>query len=154
MKQCTIVMSVLEEDKDEQGHLRYWKYGRYFDEGRRQLERTVGVEYRDLEKEKLGFFVVDVNTSHSHEVAAGEIVTVYSRFGSYEHGLRLTIEQEMHANGKIVARMETKNIFIRRLDSGKAQPVRPPKDILERIYGCSEKSALLGCMQTDLHQHL
>lgn len=110
MKNETIVR-VRYEETDQMGVAYYGNYLVWFEVGRAELMRSIGLPYLEFEKSKLYLPVLKAYCEYKHAVRYDDQITVITRLNHLQN-VRLNFQYEIRLNKKLMARGYTEHAFI------------------------------------------
>jgi len=105
------------------------RYLEWFEIGRTELLRAIGLPYRELEDEGVFLPVVEAHVEYIKPVRYDDRLRIVTR-GSVE-GARLRMEYEVLRDGELVAKGYTVHACLNR----ERRPIRPPKELREALKG-------------------
>lgn len=122
-------------DTDQMGIVYYAKYLEWFEVGRTELLRDIGLPYTTVEREGIILPVIEAHCRYHRPAKYDQLVTIVSKIGDLPRA-RIRIEYEIkNVHGQLLAEGYTVHSFL-----GKnGRPVRPP-------------ASLLGVMQPYFHK--
>jgi acyl-CoA thioester hydrolase len=114
-------------DTDKMGITYYGKYLEWFEVGRTELLREIGLPYAQLESEGIGLPVIEVYCHYHHAALYDQMLTVVSTVKNLPR-VTIRIDYKIYNQDHVLlVDGYTTHSFI-----GKSgRPVRPPKSILE-----------------------
>ncbi|MBF0216468.1 MAG: acyl-CoA thioesterase [Candidatus Omnitrophica bacterium] len=116
-------------DTDQMGVMYYSNYLVWFEVARTEFFRSLGFDYRALEKEREIYLpVAEVECRYRASLRYDDLATIVSRVKNVGNS-RLVFEYEITLGGKTVTTGLTKHAFVNR--TGK--PVAIPEDIREAL---------------------
>ncbi len=111
MKTNETVIRVRYGETDQMGVAYHANYLAWFEIGRTELMRSIGLPYIEFEKNKLFLPVLKAFCEYKHAARYDDQLTVNTRLESLQN-VRLTYNYEIHRDGKLVARGYTEHAFI------------------------------------------
>lgn len=116
-------------DTDKMGIVYYAKYLEWFEVGRTELLREIGLPYTQIEAEGIILPVIEVLCKYHRPAKYDQPVKIISRVTEKPRA-RIRIDYEIHdeANG-LLAEGYTIHSFL----GNKGKPVRPPVSLLEKM---------------------
>ena len=118
------------EDTDFTGLVYHANYVRYFERGRSDFLRAIGVGHADLleEAEPLAFVVSELNIKYLKPARIDDALVVRTVYEQVK-GVRLIIRQSVERAGEVLCRAEVTAVCIH-LDG---RPRRPSKGLVEKV---------------------
>ncbi len=119
-------------DVDQMKFVYYGKYFEYFEQGRSDLLRSIGMPYPEIEA--MGFFLPVLEAKANYHIPAHYDDLLYIKTILKEVPIsKIVIEYEVRNSNseKISATGVTTHCFI---NSQTGKPTRPPEKFLEKIY--------------------
>ncbi|MDQ4064100.1 MAG: acyl-CoA thioesterase, partial [Actinomycetota bacterium] len=118
-------------ETDAQGIVNNANYLSYFEVGRVDWLRAIGLSYKELERQGYGFVVAEVRAFYKKPAFFDDELTLFtelieSKRASFSFGYRLL------RNGEVVATGSTRHACVE-LATGK--PLRVPKELGARVFG-------------------
>ena len=131
---------IIYQDTDAEGVVYYANYLGYFERGRTELIREMGISLKRLKEEKgIVFAVVKVDCDYHAPAHYDDEITVETRI-SEASGATMLFDQKVLRENKLLVSAKIKLIAI---DINKFKPRRIPPEILETINsGAFGKGAL------------
>lgn len=118
-------------DTDQMKIVYYAKFFEYFEQGRSDLLRSIGMPYSTIEE--MGFFlpVIEAYASYKHSAKYDDLLHVLT-FMKDIPVARVRLDYEVRRNGEseIIATGHTVHSFV---SSGTGKPTRAPAQFLERL---------------------
>ncbi len=116
-------------DTDQMKMVYYAKFFEYFEQGRSDLLRDLGMPYPEIER--LGFFlpVIEAFCRYSRAARYDDLLTVRTIL-TERPTVRVWIEYEVSADSGLLADGYTVHSFV---NSSTGKPTRAPREFLEKI---------------------
>jgi len=122
---------VIYGDTDAGQVVYYANYFRWFESGRRELFRALGIDYIALDKSGIITPVVEAHCNYFHPARYDDIVIVETRIsGVKEKSVRFEYSVFRKKDKKLLATGYTVNVFV---DKEKMRSIRMPDDIRKKI---------------------
>jgi acyl-CoA thioester hydrolase len=121
-------------DTDQMGMVYYANYLKYFERGRTELLREIGIEYKGLEEEGFYLPVLSVECKYIYPAKYDEIITIETKIHEIS-AASITCYYEVKLDEKILVTGKTKHPFVNK----DLKPVRIPKNIREVLEKHLEK---------------
>ncbi|MDR2066742.1 MAG: acyl-CoA thioesterase [Endomicrobium sp.] len=113
-------------DTDQMGMVYYANYLRYFERGRTELLREIGINYKELEEKGFYLPVLTAECKYISPAKYDDVIIVETRI--YEvTAASITCYYEVKLDEKLLVIGKTKHAFVNK----DLKPVRIPKDIKE-----------------------
>ena len=105
------------------------RYFEYFEAGRNDFLRKLGLPYVELEKQNVGLPVIEAYAKYISSAKYDDIITIRT-FLNQIPSVRIKIEYEIVCNERIIVTGFTVHSFV---NYEKMKPIRPPGIIMELI---------------------
>ena len=112
------------------GYVYYGKYAEYFEVGRVELVRYLGIPYTEVEARGILMPVADLHISYKFPAYYDDLLTIKTHVPEIPRGSFLTTYEVINGKGQLSAEGSVKLAFI---DKQRMRPVRVPDFILEAI---------------------
>jgi acyl-CoA thioester hydrolase len=117
-------------ETDQMGVAYYGNYASYFEVGRVETLRNIGLSYREIEENGIMLPVSEFNVKYLNPVKYDDVITIKTKLSSVL-GARLTFEYDMfNSNNVLCAQGYTVLVFI---DKDSRRPVKAPNYFLEKL---------------------
>ena len=117
-------------ETDQMGVAYYGNYATYFEVGRVETLRNIGLSYREIEENGIMLPVSEFNVKYLNPIKYDDVVTIKTKLSSVV-GARLTFEYDMfNSNNVLCAQAYTVLVFI---DKDSRRPVKAPNYFLEKL---------------------
>ena len=118
------------EDTDFSGLVYHANYVRYFERGRSDFLRAIGVGHADLleQDQPMAFVVAELNIRYLKPARIDDALVVRTVYEQVK-GVRLIIRQTVERGGEVLCRAEVTAVCIH-LDG---RPRRPSKGLIEKV---------------------
>ena len=125
-----IKLRVRYAETDKMGYCHHGNYAQYFEMGRTELMREVGLSYFELEKRGVMLPVLDLKTTFLTPAYYDDELTIKTTLKKYP-GVRITFDYEVFkADRTLITTAETTLVFV---DEKTMKPIRPPAFFLEKL---------------------
>lgn len=122
---------VIYGDTDAGQVVYYANYFRWFESGRRELFRSLKIDYKDLEKKGIIAPVVEAHCNYFHPARYDDIVAVEARISEVkEKSVKFEYKVFRKKDKKLLASGYTVNVFV---DKSKMKSMPIPEDLMEKI---------------------
>lgn len=116
-------------DTDQMGFAYYANYLVWFEVGRTEMLRALGLPYAQIEKEKVALPVLEAHCTYRKAARYDNLLRVVSRLKERPRaGLRIDYEI-FDETGQLLAEGYTTHAFI----NGEGRPVRPPQSFTAKM---------------------
>ncbi len=127
---CDITQRIRYGETDQMGYVYYGRYAEFYEIGRTELIRLLGMTYRDLESRGIMLPVVKMVAKYYKPVGYDELITIRTILHSLPTA-KITFHYEiLNEAGELINEAECQLVFT---DSVSRKPVRPPKDLLAAL---------------------
>jgi len=115
-------------ETDKMGIAYNGHYLTWFEVGRTEFLREMGITYKRTEEAGFRLPVIEAGVRYLKPAFYDDVLTIKSRFGE-QPGLRITIEYEIWNTTEILATGFTKHVFT----DEHLKPRRPPRAVLQEL---------------------
>lgn len=116
-------------DTDQMGFVYYARYLEWFEVGRTELLRAMGLPYSEIEAAGIILPVIEVHCTYHRPARYDQIVAIISRVARMPRA-RIQIDYEIfNENDELLASGYTIHSFL----GTRGRPVRPPRTLLEKM---------------------
>lgn len=127
---CDIRQRIRYGETDQMGYVYYGRYAEFYEIGRTELIRLLGMTYRDLESSGILLPVVRMHANYYKPAAYDELITIRTILRTMPTA-RITFFYEIYnESGVLINEAEVHLVFT---DSSTRKPVRPPKELLHAL---------------------
>lgn len=123
-------------DTDKMGIVYNGNYLTYFEIGRTELLRSLGLAYAELEMQGIQLPVIEAHVEYKSPALYDDVLSVKA-ICTLERGLLLSIAYQIHKSEQLLTVGYTKHPFMN-MKTGK--PMRPPKQFLDIWNGNHSQS--------------
>ena len=117
-------------ETDQMGIAYYGNYASYFEVGRVETLRNIGLSYREIEENGIMLPVSEFSVKYLNPIKYDDVITIKTKL-SFVLGARLTFEYDMfNSNNVLCAQAHTVLVFI---DKESRRPVKAPNYFLEKL---------------------
>jgi len=117
-------------DTDQMGYVYYGKYAEYFEVGRVELIRSLGISYKQMEEQGIMLPVVELLVQFKLPAYYDELLTIVTCLPEVPRASLLTTYEVLKENGQLAATGKVKLAFIKK-DTMK--PTRAPEYMLQAL---------------------
>lgn len=123
-------------DTDKMGIVYNGTYLTYFEIGRTELIRDLGLPYSEVEKHGYHLPLIDANLQFRSPAVYDDLIDIESRCEFDPLSLRIKFLYNITLQGRTICTGLTTHVFIR---SENGKPVKPPGFFVQKIYDRYEK---------------
>lgn len=117
-------------ETDQMGYCYYGNYAQYFEVGRVEAMRSIGISYKDLENRGIMLPVSSFNVNYAAPALYDDELTITTIITSL-NGARLTFDYEIHNEvGKKIATAHTTLVFVSKENM---RPTKAPEDFIQLL---------------------
>ena len=118
-------------ETDQMGYVYYGNYAQYFEVGRVEWLRSLGVSYRSLEESGVMLPVIKLDIDYIKPAKYDDLLTITTTLSKkplvkIEFDFEITNEKE-----ELITKGLARLVF---MDMKKSKPIKGPSDLLEKIY--------------------
>ncbi|MDR0977813.1 MAG: acyl-CoA thioesterase [Endomicrobium sp.] len=121
-------------DTDQMGMVYYANYLTFFERGRTELFRNIGINYKIIEERGFYFPVIHAECRYLSPAKYDDIIEIETKISDIT-AASITYNYEIKCRGKLLVTGKTKHPFVNK----DLKPVRFPKDIKEILEKNIEK---------------
>jgi acyl-CoA thioester hydrolase len=121
-------------DTDQMGMVYYANYLTFFERGRTELLREIGLEYKSIEERGFYFPVIHAECKYLAPGKYDDVIEIETKVSEIT-AASITCSYEVKCNGKLLVLGKTKHPFVNK----DLTPVRFPKDIRKILERNIEK---------------
>ncbi len=117
-------------DTDQMGVVYYARYLEYFERGRNELFRELGLPYRKLENRGIMLPAIEAHCEYKRGARYDEVITVKT-FLKKPQGARIRMDYEIlgEEDKKVIIKGYTVHTFV----NSQGKVIKPPKDFMKLI---------------------
>lgn len=130
MRAHALSIRVIYADTDAMGVVYHTNYIRWFEIGRTEMMRTLGIVYADLEKQGYHLPVTELYCHYHWPARYDEIVRLETKIAFFR---RASLKFEYEIRDEAAARLLVEGYSVHAFINGEGKIVRPPRDVAERI---------------------
>lgn len=116
-------------ETDQMGYSYYGNYAQYFEVGRVEALRDLGLSYKSLEESGVMLPVSRYEVDFIAPALYDDLLDISTKITSIQ-GAKIRFEYEASCEGKLLARGMTTLVFV---DKTSMKPIRPPHDFLKLL---------------------
>lgn len=117
-------------ETDKMGYVYYGNYPTFFEMGRVECLRSLGLPYKDMEDQGVMLPVMDLNIQYKSPAKYDDLITIRTTISSLK-GSRISFEYEIfHENGNLLTIGQTTLVFVQ---ASTMRPTRPTEEIIEKL---------------------
>jgi len=122
-------------ETDQMGYCYYGNYAQYFEVGRVEALREIGMSYKSLEDRGIMLPVSSMDIQYKSPAKYDDLLTIETKI-SEMRGPRLVFDYTIKIDDRIIALASTTLVFV---SKGNMRPIQPPEDFTELISKYEEK---------------
>ena len=121
---------------DQMGFVYYGNYAEYYELGRTELMRSIGLSYKALEDKGIQMPMLDMKIKYLRPAHYDDLLTIRTTICEMPAARVSFFYEIFNEAGELLNQGETTLAFI---DSKTHRPLRPPKEMLEILGGLLKK---------------
>ena len=125
-------------ETDKMGVVYHGNYIQYFEVGRVEYMRNIGVIYAELEKQGVGMPVVNINIDYLLPAPYDEELTIETWIESLPTSKIVFHNRALNELGKVVCKAEVTLVFI----NARFRPVKAPKAVIDALVAKGVKELI------------
>ena len=130
MRSHSIEIRVRYGETDQMGYVYYGNYAQYFEMGRVEWLRNLGITYKRMEELGIMLPVLNLNTQYHKPAKYDDLLTLKTSLVK-KPSVRISFEFELfNQDGELLTTAECSLVFI---DMKKNRPTKAPDYILEKV---------------------
>ncbi len=122
-------------ETDKMGVVYHGNYIQYFEVGRVEYMRNIGVIYAELEKQGIGMPVVNINIDYLLPAPYDEELTIETWIESLPTSKIVFHNKAVNSTGKVVCKARVTLVFI----NSRFRPVKAPKGVIDALLAIGIK---------------
>jgi len=123
-------------DTDKMGVVYNGNYLTFFEVGRTELMRSLGMTYRDFENAGFLLPLIESHVNYKYSAYYDDVLSVRAAVDFSDMSARLRFDYHITVNDKSIATGWTIHSYVKRIDM---KPIRPPKLMLDLINNLKNK---------------
>lgn len=124
-------------ESDQMGYAHHGNYAQYFEMGRMELLRSIGISYKKMEDEGIILPVYSINTRFIKPARFDDLLTLKTILRKTPN-VRILFEYEIYnEKNELITTGDTTLVFV---DTAKNRPVKIPQILLEKILSKQQKA--------------
>lgn len=116
-------------ETDQMGYVYYGNYAQYFEVGRVETMKSMGLSYRELEEKGYMLPVREMNVNYFKAATFDDLITIKTKVVSL-NGVRLLFQYHIYKEDDLLCEGSTTLIFVKKETM---RPVAPPSFFVEEI---------------------
>ena len=129
MYKSTTSIRVRYAETDQMNIVYYGNYAQYFEVGRVEAMRDLGLTYRQMEEDGIMLPVIHMEVDYKNSAKYDDLLTIETSIVDIP-GVKLTFHHKVLKDNLILTEGKVQLVF---MDKEKWRPVRAPKDFLDRL---------------------
>jgi len=125
----TINIRVRYAETDKMGYVYYGNYATYFEVGRVELLRSLGISYRKLEEQGILLPVVNLNVDYKKPAFYDDNLTLETILTDLP-GVKIVFHYALKRGEELLSKAQTTLVF---LNAESGRPVKCPEEILNEL---------------------
>ena len=125
-------------ETDKMGVVYHGNYIQYFEVGRVEYMRNIGVIYAELEKQGIGMPVVNINIDYLLPAPYDEELTIETWIESLPTSKIIFHNKAVNSMGKVVCKASVTLVFI----NSRFRPVKAPKGVIDALLAIGVKELI------------
>lgn len=122
-------------ETDQMGYCYYGNYAQYFEIGRVEALRDLGMSYREMEEKGVMLPVSEFSVSYLRPAKYDDLLTICTQIEKLE-GVRLYFNYELYNEAeKCIAKAQTTLVFVAKETM---RPIQPPEDFIRLLTKYSQ----------------
>jgi acyl-CoA thioester hydrolase len=122
-------------ETDQMGYCYYGNYAQYFEVGRVEAMRKVGMSYKSLEEKGVMLPVSEFNVNYKFPAKYDDLLSITTEIVSLK-GARIVFHYIIHnENDQLIAEAETTLVFV---SKETMRPIAPPKEFVDALADYSK----------------
>jgi acyl-CoA thioester hydrolase len=122
-------------ETDQMGYCYYGNYAQYFEVGRVEAMREVGMSYKSLEEKGVMLPVSEFNVNYKFPAKYDDLLSITTEIVSLK-GARIVFHYIIHnENDQLIAEAETTLVFV---SKETMRPIAPPKEFVGALADYSK----------------
>ena len=118
-------------ETDQMGYVYYGNYAQFFEVGRVEWLRSLGVSYKSLEESGIMLPVINLNINYMKPAKYDDLLTITTTL-SKKPLVKIEFDFEVHnENNDLLTTGFTSLVF---MDMKKNKPMKAPKELLDQSY--------------------
>lgn len=131
LHQANTQLRVRYGETDQMGYCYYGNYAQYFEVGRVEAMRSLGMSYKDIENKGFMLPVSTFSVNYKAPALYDDLLTITTKIVDLK-GVRLYFEYEIrNEENKLLSTAETVLVFV---DKKTMRPVLPPDDFINILF--------------------
>ncbi len=124
-------------ESDQMGYAHHGNYAQYFEMGRMELLRNLGISYKKMEEEGIILPVYSINTRFIKPAKFDDLLSLKTILRKTPSA-RIIFEYEIYnEKNELITTGETVLVFV---DTAKNRPIKIPENILKKFISTQQKA--------------
>jgi len=132
MIQADTKIRVRYAETDQMGYMYYGNYASYYEVGRTELMRNVGVTYSELEKMNIMMPVIELAIKYRRAARYDDVVTVRTMLKEMPE-MRIRFDYELYNDSEEL--LNTGHVTLFFIDATTRKPTKLPQEVYDSIKG-------------------
>jgi len=131
MYTCDVQQRIRYGETDQMGYVYYGRYAEFYEIGRTELIRLMGITYRDLELKGIMLPVIKMVAKYYKPASYDEMITIRTTLRTMPTA-RITFFYEIFSEaGELINEAEVQLVFTH---AQTRKPMRPPQNLLDALH--------------------
>ena len=131
MYTCETTIRVRYAETDRMGYVYYGNYAAYYETGRVEALRALGLSYKEMEDKGIMLPVLSYSIKYFKPAFFDDFLTVKTTLKELPSGTRLAFEYEVwNEKGVCLNKGETTHVFVK-VDGGR--PITIPQEVIDKL---------------------
>ncbi len=130
MYTCDFQQRIRYGETDQMGYVYYGRYAEFYEIGRTEMIRKLGMTYRDLESRGIMMPVVKMVCNYFRPIAYDELITIRTNLKTLPTAKISFYHEIFNEAGELINTGEVHLVFT---DAVSRKPIRPPKDLMDAL---------------------
>ena len=129
MNKHKIKLRVRYSETDKMGVVYHGNYIQYFEVGRVEYMRNIGIVYAELEKKGIGMPVININIDYVQPAPYDQELCIETWVESLPTSKIIFHNEALDENGKLVCKAQVTLVFV----NSKFKPIKVPKSVFRAL---------------------
>lgn len=117
-------------ETDQMGYMHHGNYAQYFEIGRTELMRSLGLSYAEMESQGIIMPVIQMNTKFLRPAKYDDLITITTKLKEIPASRAIFYYTITNQAGEILTEAETTLVFV---NAQTRRPMRAPKEFTEKL---------------------
>ena len=116
-------------ETDQMGYAHHGNYAQYFEMGRTEWLRELGISYKQMEEDGIMLPVISLNTNYLKPAKYDDVLTLKTTLAK-SPSAKIEFYYEIYRDDELLT---TANVVLVFVDMKKNKPIRAPKHLLDKL---------------------